>query len=335
MLLAVSSIRGFLVTTALQRRGGRLSADFARGLRAGLAEAFRDIVAHATRVAAGAKRSPERAVHEWRKAIRRARSILQLARPLLGEDAHRALSRALASAARQTSSLRDSHVLAETLERVPPAPETKAARRRIRASLEAALEAATLPGHAEESLRVASATLAGLPETFAAGLVGRVGWDDLEASLRRSHRRMRVAWKQARKHRTDQEVHAWRKRVKELRYALEMLTASRARYVAKQHAATVRLAEGLGEVTDLMLLHDWVRARQAELPAHEADALLDQLRRFIRKRLARVLRRARPLVARRPKRFAAKTVAAVRPKGAADPRAEARRAKGPGPGRAA
>jgi CHAD domain-containing protein len=291
----------------------RLALDLGRGVRAGLVSAFARMLelARATSTAAG--ENPEAAVHSWRKSLRRARSVVRFARPLCDPKKARALLAVLADAMRRTSSIRDVHVLEATLADVPDRRETRAVRARVDRSIREARASAGSTERVLVSLGDATRRLEGCEARFESALARDVAWKTIESSLRKSHRRVRRAWKGAERSRADAHIHEWRKRTKELRYELEMLASSGAPWVARRHEDLVRLAESLGEATDLIVLSDFLQDWNREAKDEEADLLLRQVRRLVDKRLARALERARPVLGRRPRKFAQKALRKVRP----------------------
>jgi CHAD domain-containing protein len=111
-------------------------------------------------------------------------------------------------------------------------------------------------------------------------------------------------------------LHAWRKHVKNLRYAAEALdtagTASkRTRRVARR---TERLGELLGEDHDLALLAREVRKRRGLFVGERRTykALLKLIARRRKRMRRRALRLGEPLYRRRPKRFAKRLLADLR-----------------------
>ena len=79
-----------------------------------------------------ARDAPVAAVHEYRKALRRGRALVQLSRPLLGEEIYREIVKELRVAFLGTSPMRDATVLLETLNRLEDQKRTRSARRALR-----------------------------------------------------------------------------------------------------------------------------------------------------------------------------------------------------------
>jgi CHAD domain-containing protein len=293
--------------------------------------------------------SPERSVHEARKALKRLRALMRLLEPELGEQVRSRENDVLRAAGEALAGARDADVLLSTLERlVQENPGKLAGRRgviRLRAHLrderdrawrgvlgDAAGRALTLA-----ELRAARARVATwrLPEGAGVGLVqpGLV-------RVYRQGRNRRGRAAHARGERT-RALHLWRKRVKDLRYTAEMLQwceqdgaancrgkrARRRREQARKPAAWLRrvarradeLGELLGEEHDLAVLEEYVRG----LGARERGARV-QLGRATRRKLVKLiaarrrgmrkqaLRRGERLYRRRPGRFARRAVRAHR-----------------------
>ena len=88
------------------------------------------VVEHAAGMAGVARRQPTRAVHEWRKSLRRARALLRLARPVLDDPIRQSVNASLRTAQRAASSLRDAEALQLALRSLRKQPGQTAAERR-------------------------------------------------------------------------------------------------------------------------------------------------------------------------------------------------------------
>ena len=271
-----------------------------------------DIAIEALEGGAG-KASPEERVHEARKALKRLRALVRLLRDELGEQTYERESALLRDAGRRLARARDAEVLLSTLEDLIARHRGKLASRRGVLRLRAHLQQER-DGAAEMAL-AASATHAGTLAELRA-LRARVsewelaepgGIEAIEPALERLYgkgcKRMRRAAKAKGEARRTRTLHEWRKRVKDLRYAAEMLGA---RKVAKR---ADDLGELLGEEHDLAVLAQRVRreakaGRASGAPGRRSRKLLLKL---IAKRRARLRKRAlrdgERLYARKPARF--------------------------------
>jgi CHAD domain-containing protein len=89
--------------------------------------------------------------------------------------------------------------------------------------------------------------------------VGTHGWSVLGPALKRVYRSGRCAQPTERPHATDSALHEWRKQVKYLRYALEILGPMRPRKVARLAGQAEQLTDSLGGAHDLVMLSQKAR----------------------------------------------------------------------------
>jgi CHAD domain-containing protein len=268
-----------------------------------------------------AKTTPERRVHEARKALKRLRALLRLLQDELGEQAYERESTLLRETGRKLARARDAEVLLSTLEDLIARHPGKLASRRGVLRLRARLQRER-DGAAELALANSAMHAGTLAELRA--MRARVGeWqlaelggiEAVEPALERLYgkgrKRMRRAAKAKGEARRMRTLHEWRKRVKDLRYAAEMLGA---RKLAKR---ADKLGELLGEEHDLAVLAQRVRreakaGRASGAPGRRARRLLLKLIASRRKKLRkRALRDGERLYARKPARFVRRVRKAV------------------------
>jgi CHAD domain-containing protein len=227
------------------------------------------------------RRLDEEAVHEIRKATKRLRALVRLVRDELSERGYRRENRTFRDAARVLSGARDAAVLAHTLAQVSEHLAGEV-RPRTLLRLRRAIE--------ERRRRLAAEHPVGRPELQrreriferARTRVGRWpirerGWATIEPGLARIYRKGRRCFELARSDPSDANLHEWRKRVKDLRYALELLEPLWPDVVHALAKEVDELAEALGADHDLALLR---RLLEEEYEANDADgdrmlALLD------------------------------------------------------------
>jgi CHAD domain-containing protein len=270
-----------------------------------------------------AKASPEERVHEARKALKRLRALVRLLRDELGEQTYERESALLRDAGRHLARARDAEVLLSTLEDLIARHPGKLASRRGVLRLRARLQQER-DGAAELALADCATHAGTLSELRA--LRARVsGWqlaepgeiEAVEPALERLYGRGRKRMRRAAEAKGDtrrmRTLHEWRKRVKDLRYAAEMLGV---REVAKR---ADDLGELLGEEHDLAVLAQRVRreakaGRASGAPGRRSRKLLLKLiakrRRKLRKR---ALRDGQRLYARKPARFVRRVRKATSP----------------------
>ena len=161
-------------------------------------------------------------VHEARKDLKKLRSLLRLLRDGLGKKAYGRENRRYRDAARRLSGARDADVKIQTLSSLDERFNKELLEGAI-AGLRAALERERtrgapcgVPRSARRRRGGISAGRAAIPEWK----ISDGGWDLLEPGLRRSYRRGRERMGRARDDPSDENLHEWRKRVKDLWYHL-------------------------------------------------------------------------------------------------------------------
>jgi CHAD domain-containing protein len=259
----------------------------------------------------------EHTVHETRKALKRLRALLVLLRAELGPKRYARENAALRDCGRRLAGARDAEVMLGTLDslvqRDPSRFKRSAAVRTLRAQLLA--ERDTAAAHAIHDPLVRGEVIVELRAVRARA----ARWElrergfrllapGLEGIYTRGRRRMRVA----RRRQSVEALHAWRKRVKELRYAAETLdrggkgAGGSSKYVRRVARRADQLGEMLGEEHDLALLEARVRDKRSRQFAGERKtrkrllALIASRRRKLRKR---ALHEGERLYQRPPRRF--------------------------------
>jgi CHAD domain-containing protein len=228
------------------------------GVRAGILRTAReqlDAALHALHDEIGD--NPVEAVHTARKAVKKERSLLRLARATLPAKRRRAENRALRRAARGLSDARDAEVMVQTLDQLSqrfagqlPESSFAAAREpleRDRDTHRAQLADSSRVPEATGELTGARARVDGL--TLRLG-----GWPALEPGLKRSYRRGRQAMREAERGRAAEQMHAWRKRVKDLWYQERFLASVGGPAIRGQAKDLHRLSDLLGDHHDLGVL---------------------------------------------------------------------------------
>lgn len=252
----------------------------------------------ARRSALSADDDSRAAVHEFRKSIRRARSVVALLRPALGRTAAAGLVADLRAALSETSILRDTDVMVATLSGVAgDDPEL---------FVEAA-ELAARMGEGErpvpaEVLKRTLPVLRRLPHALEVVLPRDYSTPDLEQGLARGYRRVQQTLEDALLSRTDADFHQWRKRVKELRYQLELLASIASPLKPREKVLGV-LARELGETTDIAVMCGRLQADGRQ------GRLLERGRGVLRERADALLERGRTTFTQSPEAFAREILA--------------------------
>jgi CHAD domain-containing protein len=208
---------------------------------------------------------PVEAVHDARKRLKKTRSLLRLARPAMRPGAFQAYNRELRDQGRALSGARDADVMVETVDALA-AHNTRRIKRThfmaVRGRF-AARAAGELPEH----------RLDGVADGVDRWPLGGISADTLVEAVTTTYKRGRKA---AAKPAITENLHEWRKRVKDLWYQARLLGIKR---LAKDAKA---LSKPLGTDHDLAVL-------SAELPAD------DPLQPLIADRRADLQKEARKL----------------------------------------
>ena len=208
------------------------------------------------------------AVHEARKSLKRARALVRLGRDALGDEAYRRENAAYRAAGRRLAAARDAEVVVQTLDGVTeryadelrPDADT-ALHERLEREREAARAALEDDGDERDG------TVASLEQGRARIATWELADDiaPLARGLRRIYRRGRRRMRDARKDPSVEALHEWRKRVKDLWHAYELLRPARPKQMKRCAKEVHRLADLLGEDHDLAVLR--ARARRPDLRA--------------------------------------------------------------------
>ncbi len=250
-----------------------------------------------------------RAIHETRKALKRLRALVGLLREDLGEPRFKREHAILRDAAGRLASARDAEVMVETLDALLQRHPRKLARQRslieLRKLLVAERAAAAQRTLDDQATRAeVLRELRGLRERARCwGLPDRPGISMVEHDLRRVYRQGRERKRLlARGKGGARELHEWRKRVKDLRYAAEILGL---RPLARR---AEKLGDSLGEEHDLVVF-------AAQLPPpgqapfkgkrgrRARKALLGKIAQRRRRLRKRALHEGERLYRRKPKKF--------------------------------
>jgi CHAD domain-containing protein len=222
------------------------------------------------------------AIHEARKDLKKLRSVLRLVREPLGEYFYQRDNTCYREAGRLLSGTRDAEVKLATLaslgERfgnrfpdrglVPLANALEAERRAL--SDESSRDGNdSSAGIAARQIEDGRAAIAEWP------LEGE-GFELIEEGLKRSYRRGRNRFAEVADDPTEERVHEWRKRVKDLWYHLRLVRDARRGALGKAADRAHELSDLLGDHHDLAVLREDA-ARREDVLASEDLATLSQL----------------------------------------------------------
>ncbi len=257
---------------------------------------------------AAPKRKLGGAVHDTRKAFKRLRATVRLARGGIGDDTYRRENTAFRDAGRRLSGVRDASVLIETLNELEKASGDvfpTGATAGLRARLEYERKRALDSLHGDDAL--VAAVIGDIDQArtrTAAWTFETRTFDALEPGLRRIYRRGRKAMQRAQADPTNENLHEWRKRVKDLWHAEQILRPAAPKKMKKLAKRTHALADLLGDDHDLAELRLYVgRHRRGFNDRMAQVALLAVIERRRKELQRRAFRLGPQLYRRRPKRF--------------------------------
>jgi len=264
--------------------------------------------ADATREAAGkVDGNLNTAVHDYRKALRRARAVLSLVARALPKSERRAVRRALQEARRGVSPTRDQAVAPEVIHGLALDEVSRDAANAIIANAQTAL-----PANAEikQLLAEGAARAAAQVEALEAALPATIGWDTIEHGVRDTYDAARRARRAAK--RSKRQFHTWRRRSKELTYQLDALASLAGAHVTEIAHEIEGVADSQSPAVDLVMVRDFVRTYgQGIAPeafdqlVHSIDGQLDDLMRDSRSA-------GRPAFRKKPRKFARRLAKAMR-----------------------
>jgi CHAD domain-containing protein len=209
----------------------------------------------------GLEEDAPRAVHEARKDLKKVRSVLRLVRDPIGKDRYRSENARLRDASRALATTRDATVRIDTLEalaerygdELPPATkELSRALDEERSSV--AGDAADSQSELGTAARRASELITQTRDEVEAWSFQKSGFKLMAAGLERSYRRGHRRFADVRSDPTPENVHEWRKRVKDLWYDLRLLRGTWPPILGEMADQAHELSDLLGDHHDLTVL---------------------------------------------------------------------------------
>jgi CHAD domain-containing protein len=221
----------------------------------GVRRILRQQIAFAERQLA-ADRPGAQAIHETRRAIKRIRALLRLARPGIGERTFRREDRAFRDIAARVAPARDRHVLLQTIAKIEA--EGGADLVTTAAAMRKTLETRLASRH--RSAGDADGTFEALRRLEKArGRLRRLDvapdrFEALECGLSWTQRRGRDAMRRALDGGSDEHWHDWRKGVQRHWRQMQLLSWAWPAYFEVRIAAAKRVSQLLGDDHDLSVL---------------------------------------------------------------------------------
>jgi CHAD domain-containing protein len=236
---------------------------------------------------------PARAVHETRKDMKKLRSVLRISRSGLGERLYRRENERFRDAARLLSGVRDAQVMLETLDHLEERSPDGLGAGELRKRLEEERKRETrLAGEREDE---AIAAIEAGRDAISEWPLSGDDWTLVQPGLRRAYGRGRNRYRDVLAEPGMENLHEWRKRVKDLWYALRILTPTWPDVTGPLADEAHELSDLLGDDHDLAVLATATRQRPGAFADEaEREALLGA----IGERRSELQRDARSLGAR-------------------------------------
>jgi CHAD domain-containing protein len=238
----------------------------------------------------GVKDDRVTAVHEARKAIKKSRSLLRLARGTITPDERRRVNAALRHAGRELSPARDAEVMVQAVDGLATRFAGQLPRSTfdaIRQDLEAERPIGSPADRVASELRAVGRGIDDWP-------MRRGGWHAVKPGLLTGYASGRDLLATAREQPTVENLHEWRKRVKDLWYHLRLLKSLSPGIIGGQADEADKLADLLGDDHDLAVLRE-------AIDVDEVIGLIDHRRAQLQ---AQAIRIGERLYAEPPKAFA-------------------------------
>lgn len=248
------------------------------------------------------------AVHSARKSLKRLRATVRLVRDDIGDERYDTENAFFRDTARHLSDARDSEVMVQTLdalreryaEELPPHAWAEFHRSLVEDRDRAQ---ARLRRNGEQLDRVIDdlRDAHGRPEAWS---FEHRGFDVVAAGLERIYRRGRRELKAARRLRSSEALHEWRKSVKYLRHSAEILEPVAPKRLGRIASGARELGDVLGEDHDLAVLRGIALERTDRFPERDSqERLLDLIDRRRAQLQKRAFKLGKRIYADKPRRF--------------------------------
>lgn len=276
-------------------------------LRTRLLGEFDGAVAAAKAAAATVDHGSTSAVHDTRKALRRARSVVSMVAGALPKGERRALKTALQEARRSLSTVRDHAVAPETLGALELGDQERETAKRV---LDNAAEAIPAVSEIRQLLGEAAARAAAQAEALAAALPHELSWSMVAGGIANVYGDARRARRLSKRSRSW--FHTWRRRSKELVYQLDFVASHAGARTLAIRAELDAITDQLGPAVDLVMLRDFVQTHAGGLPEKDVERLRDELDRQLEDRMKDARKDGRDAFSQKSKKFLRRLTKAVK-----------------------
>jgi CHAD domain-containing protein len=247
------------------------------------------------------------AVHEARKDLKKLRSVLRLVRADLGDEVYRRENDRFRDAGRLLSRARDAQVKLETLASLRERHGGQLADERLAPYEDALVEERDREANPDDDGGTVPRTVAEIEAGRAAVADWPLEADDwwlVGPGLERAYRRGRARFADVRAEASAENVHEWRKRVKDLWYHLRIVCKSWREVLDETADQAHELSDLLGDHHDLAVLRGDALERRELLAPDDLDELLGAIDERQRELAGEAIRLGHRLYAEKPKAFA-------------------------------
>src|SRR5262245_30006512 len=162
------------------------------------------------------------AIHESRKDLKKLRSVLRLVRDEVGEEVYQRENQRFRDTGRALSGPRDAEVKLETVESLEEVYDGRLSKAQL-TGFKRALRSERADQAREVRDERATAELEAGQEAIEDWQLAADDWSLIAPGLERTYRRGRNRFADASAEATDEAIHEWRKRVKDLQYQLRLV----------------------------------------------------------------------------------------------------------------
>jgi CHAD domain-containing protein len=218
------------------------------------------------------------AIHEARKDLKKLRSVLRLVRAPLGDERYRRENVRFRDAGRMLSGTRDAEVKLDTLAALEerfgddyPGPELTPLAAALRRERQALADGESRD-NGGGSVAAAARQIEDGRDAISDWNLDGEGFDLIADGLKRAYRRGRKRFADTRELPSSENVHEWRKRVKDLWYHLRLVSEARPKKLGKAADDAHDLSDLLGDHHDLTVLREDAMQRAG---LFDGDVLVD------------------------------------------------------------
>lgn len=254
------------------------------------------------------KQNPPQVVHDVRKRLKKLRALLRLVRYEIGEKTYKQENTRFRDAGRMLSSVRDAKILIETVEKLEKHYDDIVVTNAFSEIQEILVvhyqqkeEELLQKGQRMEEVAV---RLEIARDSLSDWSIENNDWSVMEKGLKKVYKKGNKGLKKAYKSLSVENLHEWRKRVKDLWYHLQILQPTWSELMGEFVHQTHLLANDLGDDHDLAVLKDYLKT---QLDIESNDEQLTILLGLIDRRRPELQLAAKALGERiyteKPKRF--------------------------------